>query len=417
MSKWNEKFNNHGFWTTWNSLKESLNNENLISHDDSVLQDIARVKKVVGFIDGLLEQIDPELMNLAVLDNYNQAASNCLSEINAYLANKNAVHLTNANTQIDSFLTLLSRIPNISFANQKFSLKKASSAYSESIDKYLLKVKSFIEEEIELQKTNLAELLSLLASTKKEIDLLKAQVKNVEQTINKQSAEFNTQFQNNENSRNERFNTLEQKLDSKVDTIVMKHQSDVDEEFKDLSIKSAKIIQILNKYNDDAAKIFGVVTNTLQAGAYSSYANEEKKSANLLRRSAIVLMLIGVGILVMPELIKIYHNQQNYYLDWKSVLGRIPFSLILFVPAFYLARESNKHRNTEIVNRRRELILSTIDPYLALLNDEKAQQIKLEIAKEIFSEGSLAGQNDSSLGEASNLVSQIANMAKQLRNK
>lgn len=416
MSKWNEKFNNHNFWSTWNTLKEKLNSEDLITKDDSSIQDVARLKKAVEFIDGVLEQIDPELINLAILDNYNQTTSTCLSEITAYIGNKNIGHLANANSQIDSFLTLLNRIPNITFANQKSSIKKAATAYSEAIDTHLLKVKKFIEEEIALQKSNISEVISLIATTTKEIDLLKAQVKNVEQSINKQSAEFNTLFQTNENARNDRFSALEQKLDTKIDNIIIKHQSDIDSEFKELSIKSAKIIQVLDKFNDDAAKIFGVVTNSLQAGAYSSYANEEKRNANLLRLSAIGLMLTGVCILVIPELLKIYHNQATYFLDWKMVLGRIPFSLILFVPAFYLARESNKHRNTEILNRRRELILSTIDPYLALLDDEKAQQIKLEIAKEIFSEG-VMGQNDSSLGEASNLISQIANMAKQLKGK
>lgn len=414
MSKWNEKFNGHGFWSSWNSLKETANSDELITEDESSIQDIARLRKVITFIDDLLQQVDPELMNLAILDNYNQTSVACLNELNTYLSSRNITYLQNANAQIDSFLTLLNRIPNLTIANSKSSLKKAATAYADSIDSHLTRVKKFTDEEINAQKANLSNLQVLITAATKEIDLLKSQAKTVEQTINKQSAEFNTQFQNNENSRNSKFDALEQKIDSKIDNLVTQHQNEVNNEFKDLSVKAAKIIQILNKYNDDAAKIFGVVTNTLQAGAYSSYANEEKQSANYLRWTALTLMLIGVGVLIIPELYKIYFNLATYVLDWRLVLGRIPFSLILFVPAFYLAKESNKHRNTEIINRRRELILSTIDPYLALLDNEKSQLIKLEIAKEIFSEGTIA-QNESSLGEASNLLSQIANMAKQLR--
>jgi hypothetical protein len=102
------------------------------------------------------------------------------------------------------------------------------------------------------------------------------------------------------------------------------------------------------------------------------------------------------------------------YIDWHTTIGRIPFSIILFVPAFYLARESNKHRNTEVLNRRRELILSTIDPYLALLDGERAQQIKLDIAKGIFSEGNLS-TTDASKDEMGNLIAQITNLIKQAR--
>jgi len=106
---------------------------------------------------------------------------------------------------------------------------------------------------------------------------------------------------------------------------------------------------------------------------------------------------------------------EKYVLDWRVTLGRVPFSLILFVPAFYLARESNKHRNNEILNRRRELILSTIDPYLALLDGKKAEEIKVEIAKGIFSEGNLP--NEQTVSDSSNVIAQIANLIKQARDK
>ena len=82
------------------------------------------------------------------------------------------------------------------------------------------------------------------------------------------------------------------------------------------------------------------------------------------------------------------------------------------MPAFYLARESGKHRNNEILNRRRELILSTIDPYLALLTADKADQIKADIAKGIFSEGQIPSDSDGA--EASNFIAQLTNLIKQV---
>ena len=123
-------------------------------------------------------------------------------------------------------------------------------------------------------------------------------------------------------------------------------------------------------------------------------------------------MIIGVAILVVPEIAKMSKDIANYSLDWKLTLGRIPFSLILFVPAFYLARESSKHRNTEIQNRRREHILTTIDPYLARLPKDKAEQIKIDIAKGIFSEGSFPDEPSSK--DAGNIIAQITNLIKQI---
>lgn len=78
-------------------------------------------------------------------------------------------------------------------------------------------------------------------------------------------------------------------------------------------------------------------------------------------------------------------------------------------------RESNKHRKTEVLNRRRELILSTIDPYIALLPDDKAQQIKLDIAKGIFSEGALS--MDSSTDDTVGMDAQLLKFLKQVMSK
>jgi hypothetical protein len=138
-------------------------------------------------------------------------------------------------------------------------------------------------------------------------------------------------------------------------------------------------------------------------------------TANSLRRWAVALMILGVAVLVIPEIAKIAKDAAGYVLDWKVTLGRVPFSLILFVPAFYLARESNKHRNNEILNRRRELILSTIDPYLVLVNKEKAEEIKVEIARGIFSEGPLPPEQP--LSDSGNIIAQIANLIKQAKDK
>ena len=131
-------------------------------------------------------------------------------------------------------------------------------------------------------------------------------------------------------------------------------------------------MEALSKFHDDAEKVFGVVINTFQAGAYSSYANREKRTANWLRGLAILLMITGVSILVGPELMHIFKDVSTYSFDWRNAIGRGFFAAVLFIPGFYLAKESSRHRNNEIINRRRELILSTIDPYLALLDRNRS---------------------------------------------
>lgn len=395
MSRWNEQFQSHAFSTTLITLKTSIEDGELdTENNEAAIKEIARLSKVVNYTQGVLEQIDPELVPLSLLDSLNQHAANCIAQLNAFKSSQSIGYLHTANTYADSLITIISQTPFVALGLQKGALLKAANAYSLTLDQHLSKVNEFIDTEIEVEKSKLTKLDTDILANVKELASLKEQLKVVEQTVQQQTATFNTQFQAGETSRNSAFELVKTKLEDKANA-----------GFSDLAIKSEVIINVLRSYQEKAAKVYGVVSNTLQAGAYSSYANEEKQSANFFRFSAIALMIIAVGILVVPEMIRIYKDLENYQLDWHLTLGRIPFSLILFVPAFYLAKESGKHRNTEIVNRRRELILSTIDPYLALFDDDKAQQIKSDIAKGIFSE--TIQVEDSSVNEAGNVISQI----------
>lgn len=414
MSRWTELFQNHEVWVNWNSLKKNVSNISFPTDADRpVTDEVTRLQKVITYLDATFAQFDPELTPQGILDSINQQLVNCIAEVNGYISSPNVKHLMNANNNLDSVISLVSRTPFLLTGQQKGALKKAVDAHSEAIEKSITKLQSLIDKAITTEKQRLTDLANNANALQNDITGLNNQLNTVQQTIQKQTAEFNTQFQNSEKDRTERFNTVTAKLESKVEDESSKLENKTDEEFKKLATKAAVTLEILDKFKEQAESVYDVTINTMQAGAYSTYANEERRIANNLRRAAILLMLIGVSILIGPEILKILRETTEYSFDWKAILGRIPISAILFVPAFYIARESGKHRATEVINRRRELILSTIGPYLALLDPAKAQEVKMEIAKEIFSESSIS--SESTVGEAGNLISQLANLAKQLK--
>lgn len=411
MSRWNDQFQSHAFRTSWNTLIQTLNDEKLNSEIDEIsLKEIARINKVIKFIDSILVQVDPELIPIGILDSFHQNTINCQSQLNSFIGNKSVGHLVNANSNLDSMITLLSQTPFILNGQQKGALSKAALSYAETINNQI-KVTATSVNKIKEEVTNIE---SLIQERQKNLESLKNQIDISANTIQGQSAEFTTQFKLGEAERNNQSKEIINKAELRINEEISKLNTKIDSEFEEMATKAGKALTVLGKFQDDAAKVFNVVVNTMQAGAYSSYANEEKRSANFFRWSAISLMMTGVVILVVPELYKIFSNISAYSLDWHATLARVPFSIVLFVPAFYLARESNKHRNTEVQNKRRELILSTIDPYLALLPKEKADEIKSDVAKGIFSEN-LTSDNDSSTAEAGNLIALITNLAKQLK--
>ena len=324
----------------------------------------------------------------------------CINELNAYSGNGNAGHLQNANNNADQLLIMFQQLPSSLYSLSSESVNEAVTAYSTTIGSYLEQYKNSIEDNVTEAQERLETLSSSITEKETELQTLTQELNTVKQAIQQQTTEFNTQYQTSESERAGKFTKAYEKYEENVDI-----------KFKELATKSSKIIEVLVNLQDDASKVYGVTINTLQGGAYSSYADTERKTANGLRYLAGILMLIAVGFLIVPEAVSLF-EMEPYLFDWKKVLGRIPLSLVVFVPAFYFARESGKHRHNETSNRRRQHILSTLDPYIELMADDKAEELKAHVAKTVFSETTVSNDNSDN---TSNIISQLSNLAKQIK--
>jgi len=413
MSKWIDKFNSHALIGVWANLISLIQDEEFVdaATEDNV-EEIARLRKVIFYLDCIFKNIDPELTPFNVLVNIQNSTQNCINEINAFKGNKNIGHLTNANNHADTLLTQFQQMPASLYAVSKESITESVSAYSETIGAYISKYKEETEQSVDDLVSHIDKLDEEIEEKKVKLSELDAQIDTVEQTIQKQTTELNTQYQSSEKSRAEKFEKEVLSYTQRSEENISEYSEKSDEEFKALSLKAAKIIEVLTTFQDNASEVYGVTINTLQAGAYSSYANDEKKSANRYRIYASVLMLLGVCFLVVPEIMLMFKNQ-SYMFDLMKIVGRIPLSLVVFVPAFYFARESGKHRTNEITNRRRQHILTTLEPYVELMKNDSAEELRIHVAKIVFSEGNVS--SDSKGDETGNILSQLANLAKQIK--
>lgn len=108
MSRWVDLFNNHAFQVQWKKILDATNN---ISLDDgsvvTSVEEVARLNKVVSYLNSLLIACDPELIPPVTWDNFNKQSAACFSQINSYQQNRNITHITNANAHLDNLLTYL----------------------------------------------------------------------------------------------------------------------------------------------------------------------------------------------------------------------------------------------------------------------------------------------------------------------
>src|SRR5690606_9603601 len=108
---------------------------------------------------------------------------------------------------------------------------------------------------------------------------------------------------------------------------------------------------------------------------------------------AAFFFILGTGVIIAPEVVNFFRDIEYVWSLQKS-LYRVPISIILFVPAFYFAKESSRHRTNEVVNRRRQHILTTLDPYTKLMDPKRAGELKIHVAKTVFSDIKVNNKED-----------------------
>lgn len=137
MSRWNEQFENHAFQNEWGALKSELKETEV--DDETVLtsvQELARLKKVVTYIDGLMSVLDPELIPQSTWTSFHQQSTLCKQELMNFVVNRNVTHLINANNHADNLLSYVR--PWVVFEPREAldSMSKALKEYNNTINRY-----------------------------------------------------------------------------------------------------------------------------------------------------------------------------------------------------------------------------------------------------------------------------------------
>lgn len=146
MSRWIEQFQNHPYRVSWSRVKSAL--EGTFIDDPSVstyVSELARLRKVVEYIDGLLDSLDPELLPFSMLDNFNQQATICADQVHAYNTNRNIAHLQEANAYADNLLSYV-RPYLIHDGKVGNALRKAAQGYSKTYEERSALLDSWLSE-------------------------------------------------------------------------------------------------------------------------------------------------------------------------------------------------------------------------------------------------------------------------------
>jgi hypothetical protein len=179
MSRWNDQFNSHAFRSSWDGIRTALAQSSV--DDETVttsVQELARLRKVVAYIDGILDGLDPELVPLTTWDNFHGQASPCLAQINNYNSNRNIAHINKANEHADNLLTYI-RPYMISDGSIGRVMHGAIEEYANTVNEYAGSFKSKASNllnEIDSIRGKGSELLTSIESQKNLVDQLEIEL-------------------------------------------------------------------------------------------------------------------------------------------------------------------------------------------------------------------------------------------------
>ncbi|WP_319408817.1 hypothetical protein [uncultured Desulfosarcina sp.] len=409
MSYYDERFNLHPVHKTIKDLKNEIE-ESIPNIDEKLSQEFAfRVLKIISLAEVTLKNADIDYVQLGVLNTINKACLNIANDFKAYFADNDQNHLeTAANTRGENILSNLSQVYRIPETEKAKELEDSFNGLLESISKVVLNSNSKAKVFEEKFKSIVDELHKLKITINEQIEVINKQKSRLDKAI----SQYQTQFLEEEGRRRETFDKkihtfdtehlefqkkFQKEIDgfknnslSEISTILGKLHEDTKavkekyiSEFSEI-IETAKkdtleVNDYLNKRKDDAKRLLNIIANIGVTGNYNKIADDEKKTANILRWISVGFM--GIGIILI---IYFVYNFSKSPFDWRILISKIGVTITLFIPAFYMARESNRHRQREIHNRKMELELASIGPYLELLPKEKQDELKAKLSEKFF---------------------------------
>ncbi|MGE4545309.1 MAG: hypothetical protein AB7D06_14465 [Pedobacter sp.] len=420
MSEWLNSFENHQIHAQIQQIKDLLEQVGKHAEKQSdALEDYNRLTQIILFVANALSSTDPLMAPKPTLQNLSNHSQNIIQELSNYNANQNRGHLVNANNQADHLLVQGRMLFSVTQVTDIDGLRDSIGNFRKSAGQYI----RYLEEDFNNLKSKIEELTAKATATTNEINSQKGRldtaISQFQQQFSDAAEKRREQFAEAEKQRNDEHTAALESHEQKIDELVSQNNENFSSFLKKVeesaNLKIAKISERINEIDgraekisnqlqeetkkqiesfktdaesilnelqqkkEEASNLVQIIGNIGVTGNFQRIANQEKETADWLRKVALFLM---TGMVLVIGL-TIFISAQNGF-DWKLSLFRLGAALVLAVPATYAASESSKHRNSEYRNRQAELELASIDPYLEKMPDITKHELKAKLTERFF---------------------------------
>jgi flagellar biosynthesis GTPase FlhF len=200
--------------------------------------------------------------------------------------------------------------------------------------------------------------------------------------LQNQISEVKQQFISSEESRQTRFaDNLEIQKNEAEQVIAefTKRREELEEEYRQ-EVKA--YVEKLEQQKEEAEDIVGAVAQTGMAGGYQQIADSEQVSARVWQVITVISLMGFVGLMIW-----VVPSTSDGGFAWLSFTQRTLAALGLGGLAAYSGKQAAKHGERERHNRRLELEIASVGPFLAQLPKDEQDAVIKEVADRTFGRG------------------------------
>lgn len=392
MSEWVERVINHPVFETLKAIELSLDatRSKAEAMTTDTIEALDRLSSGNRFIDNLLRRVDPILIVPAWLDPLNNSLVQVASSITQFNKTPNLGQLAIGNTHLDTALSHLSSIHILATPADIDDLREALSSFRRACGQLSRNL------EIEVDKTRHS---STLLKTK--LDELSVEITTQKKRLDDAITSFTDSFNTAQSTRNDEFSLAKEKLKTdaldllkksqesfstfflaskeSIDKLQITIQENQDAQLKLTEKKCESHLSDISKHQDEAKRLVGIISMTGMVGGYQQVANKERESFIRWRRGTVFCMIL-LAIFGFYT----FYTAVSPSFEPATFANRLFVTITLAILAGYSAFQADRHRKSEIENRRMELELASFDPFLASLADEERNELKKIMADRLF---------------------------------
>lgn len=371
MSEWVDQFQNHAVHQrlqTLQGLLKEIEDTGEPSPDATAVVD--RLKQVGIQAVKRMSTLDPILVPISSLNQLDSHLQQVISHCEQYKSANNVVYLTNADAQVDAILLQLGSLPSFRSTEELEGLSESIVSLRRSVGQY----RRYVSDERE-------GLQAQIEDAKGELEGLDNNITAQQARVDEVVSEFQRQFSESEERRRTEFAESEKNQETRFRDSQEKWDGEFKRFIEGQSTLSENHLENIAAHKKRAEELLHVIANTGMVGGYQRIANDERKVAV---RWQIITVAAFVGLIIFAILA--FSATLGSNVSWQAFGARVFVAAAFGVLGAYAARQAERHEAVERSNRRLELALASIDPYLVSLPEDKQHQVKQELAMKFFGE-------------------------------